>query len=682
MNFYRTRKWIVALLALVLVVAMAGCKGESSPTAPSGTGGTTGTTGTTSTTGTVTPPVGASLTLTVSNSTPLVSSSAVITATVTSGGTAVPNGTAVEYQTDFGTFVQGASADVQKIIKTTTNGVATATIFSSAAGAAAITATVNNVTKATTVTFVTVPIITQPPPKTPTITSVTPSVGSPNGGQTVTITGTNFRTPLKLLYDTGTGASPIELPIIASTQTDTVIQFITPKVNLGAGQQLKINLTVITQQGTSSEQKVTAAAAFTFQADVLTPAPTTVSPASGPIDGGTRVTIFGSGFQAPVQVFFGASEAQVIKTVFDQIVVITPTARAAGVTTGTVDIRIINVTSATTATLTAGFAYAEKMSITAVGPTQGPVDGGTRVTIDGSGFDTAGVAVVIGGIAAQPVFVSGTKIIAITGAPVVTSCANVVGPTQVVNINNGDSATGVPFTFLLPKPAITNITPPTVVIGANVNVTVLGAFGTPRILIGGQSVPISNTVVNNDGTTTFTVVVPSNLTLLTVSCPGAPGATAPIPTSFDVAYTSVTTTCTDTVTKGLLVNPLNVGIFTLVPPSFGSFQATITPAQAGPPPVPASVKPSASQTVTIVDTGAGPVVITGSSTTDVTAGGCSHFAITLPTAQTLNQCDTAPILAQYNGQTSSAVDQCKITINYTINSVPNSKSLTLTGISQ
>src|SRR5713226_4555900 len=382
MNFYRTRKWIVALLALMLVVAMAGCKGESSPTAPIVTPGS-GVTGSTGSTGTVTPPVGATLTLAASLTTPLVDSSSVITATVSSGGTAVPNGTAVEFQTDFGSFVQGASPAVTSIIKTTTNGVATATLSSSTAGVAVVSATVNNVTKAITITFVARTVVTPPVTKVLTITGVTPTIGSPNGGQILTITGTNFLTPIRVLFDTGTGATPADLQIVSVT--DTVIQVITPKVNIAAGQQLKINITVISQQGTSSEQRATLAGAFTFHIDVLTPTPTTASPASGSIDGGTRVTIFGSGFQAPVQVFFGASEAQVIKTTFDQIVVISPPARNAGVITGPVNIRIINVTSAKTSTLTAGFAYADKMTITAVGPTQGPLAGGTRVTIDGSG---------------------------------------------------------------------------------------------------------------------------------------------------------------------------------------------------------------------------------------------------------------------------------------------------------
>ena len=664
MNFYRTRRWIVALLALVLVVAMAGCKSES-PTAPSssggGAGGVSGSTGSTGSTGTVTPPVGATVTLTLSNATPVVDSSSTITATVSSGGTAVPNGTAVEYQTDFGSFVQGASPAVTQIIKTTTNGAATAQIFSSDSGVATITATVNNVTKAIKVTFVPQNIVNPPASTAPTITGVVPSVGSPAGGQQVTITGTNLRAPVKVLFDLANGTAPIEVPV--ASQNESAITVTTPKINIAAGQQQKVNITVITLQGSANEQRVSTVGAFTYQSDVLTPAPTTASPASGPIDGGTRVTIFGSGFQAPlVQVFFGAAEAQIIKTTFDQIVVISPPARNAGVTTGPVNIRIINITSAKEATLTAGFRYAEKIAITAVGPTQGPMSGGTRVTIQGSGFDTAGIVVVIGGIAAQPVFVSGTQLIAITGAPAPAGCSNIVGPTTVVNINNGESADGVPFTFLIAKPVIVNVTSP-IVLGGNAQITVVNATGISRITIGGLGVPITNTVVNPDGSTTFTVVVPLSLPLTTVTC-GA-GGLAPQGTAFDVVYTSLLNTCTDTLTKGLFVTPPATPVLTLVPGGFAPFSAVITPANpaAVPPILLPTVAASAPQTIQIVNIGNAPLNINAIST----SGSCANFSVgpLIPPGPTvtLNQCESLPIIARYNGQTTAATDQCTISVS-------------------
>jgi hypothetical protein len=669
MNHFRTNRWILVLLALLLAVAMAGCKGESSPTAPPITSG--GGSGGSGSGGTTTPPSGATVTLTVSNATPVVDSSATITATVSLNNTAVANGTAVEFQTDLGTFQSGA--DVKSIIRTTTNGVTSVTLTSSAIGVATITATVNNVTKATKVEFLAKTVPPTQPSTAPTITGVTPAIGSPVSQQIVTITGTNFRAPLRVLFDPGTGAAPIEVPIVSFT--DSTIQVITPKINITTDQQAKYSVTVITQQGTTTEQRVSLANAFTFQNDVLTPAPTTTSPASGPIDGGTRVTIFGTGFQFPVQVFFGNSEAQVISINYDKLIVISPEARKAGVTTGTVDIRIINVNSAKTATLSAGFRYADKISISAAGPTEGLYTGGTRVTIDGSGFDDP-VAVVIGGVAANVIRVAATQIIAVTNPVQITNCSEPSQAIQVVNINNGESATGPIFIYRVPKPSITSVTP--AALGGSTQITVFNAAGTPRFVIGGVGATVTGSVTNSNGTTTYTVLVPTTLKLDVASCAAAPGASAPQPTAFDVIYTSLDTGCTDTSPKGLTASPPNTPVLTLAPAAFAPFSATITPATAGPPAVPATVKPSAPQTVNITNTGAGTLTV-NSITVPVTAA-CGRFNVSPNGAvgAVLSQCDAQPVIVTYSGQTAPVADQCTITINTTA----GTRNLTLVGTSQ
>src|SRR5713101_4530900 len=158
----RQRKLIFPVLALLLI--LAGCKAES-PTAPPLTpGGTTPGGG-------VTPPTNATITLTVSNANPLVNSNVVITATVTQNNQPVPNGTAVQFITSLGTFTDTGGTQT---VRTTTNGVATATLTSASAGTALVTATVNNVSKQVTVTFSTQPVMPPPPSTTPTITSITP----------------------------------------------------------------------------------------------------------------------------------------------------------------------------------------------------------------------------------------------------------------------------------------------------------------------------------------------------------------------------------------------------------------------------------------------------------------------------------------------------------------------------
>src|SRR5438105_6389796 len=178
----RTRNYLLASVAVLAL--FAGCKGETptSPNTPSP--GNPG--------GNVTPPTGATITLAVSNATPQVDSSSVVTATVTQNNQPVPNGTAVEFTTNLGSFTE---ANAQTMIRTTTNGVATATLTSSTAGPATVTATVNNVSKTTTVTFSLKPVVTPPIDLSPVITGITPTVGRPQGGEVLTINGKNFSAP-------------------------------------------------------------------------------------------------------------------------------------------------------------------------------------------------------------------------------------------------------------------------------------------------------------------------------------------------------------------------------------------------------------------------------------------------------------------------------------------------------
>src|SRR5437588_11241808 len=127
----RQRKWLFALLAILAL--FAGCKSES-PTSPGTNPPPTG--------GGTPPPSGAVVTLTVSNANPLVGSTSTITATVTQNNVAVPNGTAVEFDTTLGVF---SDTNANKTIRTTTNGVATAILTSATAGTATATAVVNRV---------------------------------------------------------------------------------------------------------------------------------------------------------------------------------------------------------------------------------------------------------------------------------------------------------------------------------------------------------------------------------------------------------------------------------------------------------------------------------------------------------------------------------------------------------
>jgi predicted component of type VI protein secretion system len=674
------------LLALIALTALfAGCKGES-PTAPPPITGTNGN-GSGSNGGTP-PPTGAVITLTVSTPSPFTASISTITATVTLNNAPVPNGTAVEFATtNLNASFTDTADNPTTLIRTTTNGVAKATVTSSVAGPVLVTVTVNNVTKSVTLNFQDPIIPDKPLPTNPTIASISPTTGLPTGNQTLIITGMNFRTPVRVLFDPANGQAPKEG--FVTNVTPTQITVTTPAFDLGVAQQLIANITVIVEAGTPTEQRVTKSAAFTITAPVLTPVIRSLNPTSGPIDGGTSVTIIGDAFEAPVQVFFGSAQASVTNVQFHTIQLISPTARdtnpnGSGSVTGPVEVRVLNVNSGKSATAAAAFRYVNKAQITAITPDQGPFTGGTKVLIDGTGFNEP-VTVYLDGIAASVIKVTPTEITAISNGIALTGCADSTGPVIVTNVDNGDSATSpTPWIYRVFKPAIVSVSIAAVSPGGSATVRVANAVGIPRILIGGIAASIGGQVDNGDGTTTFTVQVPSTLTLTSQAC--AAGANAQQPTAFDVTYTSLTTGCTDTLTKGLTVSPPQTPILTLSPAAFGPFSATITPASAGPPPVPISVAPSATQTVTIVNTGA-PVSLTvpALTITGITVpatAACGRFTVVplIPPSPSvsLNQCETQPINVQYNGTTtSSTVDQCTITI--TTNA--GTRTLQLTGSS-
>lgn len=664
MNSLRGRKsWIVFLAVLLLFAA---CKGESPTTPPPGSGVPPGGSP---------PPTGVNVVLTVTNANPLVDSTVTVTATVTNNGQPVPNGTAVEFSSSAGVLNGGGTST----IKTTTNGVATVTLTSGTTGLVRVTATVNNVTRQTDVNFVSSPVIPPPPNTAPTITSVTPSVGRPQGGELIHITGTNFNGKVRVLFNTG-GATAVEGSV--QSVTSTTIDVITPPVNLSVSQQLVADIIVLTNAGTAAEQRVEASDAFTYRSQVLTPVISTVTPNSGPVTGGTRVTIFGEGFQEPVQVLFNTAEAKVLNVFYDRINVETPVARdtnpdGSGTVTGPVTVLVRNINSQTETTMASAFLYKAAMQITAVGPTEGPVSGGTLVEIQGIGF-VGPVAVVIGGVAAQPISVTGTKVVAKTSPVNLTGCADVTGEISVTNIVNGDTATATPsFIYRVVKPIISGISG-SAVPGGSINVTVLNALGFPRLSLGGTNLLITASSVNPDGTTTYTATVPTTIALTTQACPAVSGASRQVATPFSVTYTSVTTGCTDTLANAATIAPpANTPILTLVPGAFGPFSATISPGDpVGPPIVPPSVAPSAPQTVTLTNTGSSALTV---NSVTPSGPGCAAFDITSPpTPSTVQPCDPFPITVVYNGTVAPQTHQCTLTIATDV----GSRALTLSGRSQ
>jgi hypothetical protein len=160
--------------------------------------------------------------------------------------------------------------------------------------------------------------------------------------------------------------------------------------------------------GTSA---ATAADQFTY---VAVPTVSSVSPNSGPLAGGTSVTITGTGFTNASTVAFGASSAsQVTFNSANKLTAISPAGSA-----GTVDVTVTTPVGGTSATGSAGdkFTYTSGPTVTSVSPSSGPAAGGTTVTITGTGF-TNGSTVKFGATSAGSVtFNSATQLTATSPA--------------------------------------------------------------------------------------------------------------------------------------------------------------------------------------------------------------------------------------------------------------------------
>jgi hypothetical protein len=634
-------------LALVALLALAGCKGES-PTAPPPI---TGTTGTGSGSGATQPPVGASITLVATSSSPFTGSTSTITATVTLNNAPVPNGTAVEFATtSLNANFTDTTDNPTTLIRTTTAGVAKATVTASSAGPVIVTATVNNVTKSITLNFQDPVIPNTPPSNAPTISSISPTFGLPTGNQTIIITGTNFRVPVRVLIDPGSASGLAPKEAFVSNVTPTQITATTPAFDLGVSQQLIAGVTVIVEAGTPTEQRVTKAAAFTYTAPVLTPVFRALSPTSGPIDGGTRIAIIGDAFEAPIQVFFGSAQAPVINVTFHEIDVLSPTARetnpnGSGTVTGPVDLRILNVNSGKSVTAPAAFRYTNKMQITSVSPTFGSALGGTNILIDGIGF-TDGAVVDVGDFRASVIKVTGTEVTART-SPIPSPCSGTSRlAVTVTNIDNGDSATSpAVFSYVGVPALITSVTPSSAQnpsIGSTLALTVnvlnpgVGLLGTANVAFTVNGLPTMTTpqtITSGTGTQPFSVVI-QPVTLPTVACTigGFPG-TQLGPVSLPIVFTNTTTGCTATAANAITLTPDPTANPCLRPPTGSTTPSGAT--CAIPPNATVAAGPTHQTTTTITVNNApnaSPLNVTG-----VTIGGAdaAEFFVSPPTASNI-----------------------------------------------
>ena len=218
----------------------------------------------------------------------------------------------------------------------------------------------------------------------PSVTSVSPNSGPVDGGTGVTIRGSNFVDGATVTF----GGIPATDVYVWDDNTGIFCD--TPPHSSGL-----VDVAVTNPFGGSS----TLSSGYTYVDGP--PSVTSFSPNSGPVDGGTGVTIRGANFVDGATVTFGGIPATDVYVWDDNTGIFCDTPPHSS---GLVDVAVTNP-SGGSSTLSSGYTYVDgPPSVTSVSPNSGPVDGGTGVTIRGSNF-VDGATVTFGGIPATDVYV-------------------------------------------------------------------------------------------------------------------------------------------------------------------------------------------------------------------------------------------------------------------------------------
>lgn len=498
------------------------------------------------------------------------SATVTIRATRTDTGAPAPNLTKLSLSTSLGSF--GAVGGPQQLEAEFVNGQVQVAFFGSGTvGTATIRAQVTGTGISTSsVGFGTVRIVEGEVP-TFFLSSVEPNVGGPLGGERVTIRGGGFDGPIRVLFG--------GIPAVVRSSTETEIRVDSPALvtslndcgtdPTACNQTVSISVTInLNEEGQASD---TLANAYSYSngggGQILQPIIFSLTPSSGPPEGGTEVVINGDGFQAPVKVEFGLGtqdlpyqEANLLSVSQTRIVVRTPRVPATDVDDldRLVNVRVTNLDSGRQALATQAFRYGLKVLITSIAPSEGPPSGGQLVTIFGQGFDEP-VAVSLAGVGQQVLSVSGSEIVVRTVPVEISGCGEVSGESRVTNIETGDTATGPDYLYRAPRPIVTGASPSSGPQAGNTQVTISGLnFTSPAVvefIVGGEVFSASVTSVGSNAIVVRTPGVPNSV-MKTEDCDaaGTPGKRY-IATAAAIRVRNPVTGCFDEFEGAFLYNP-------------------------------------------------------------------------------------------------------------------------------
>lgn len=271
------------------------------------------------------------------------------------------------------------------------------------------------------------------------------------------------------------------------------------------------------------------------------PTITSLTPTTGPSTGGTTVVLHVSHFtwSYRVTVTFGGTSATTVRlTTFNTTITVKTPAHAGGAVAVTVTVP--HFYGPQTATKSAAFTFGG--SILSVTPVKGPTTGGTPVTIRTSNLTLAGttVNVTFGGKPAGTVRVTSTnsRVTAVTPAHPAGAVTVKVTVTKSSGSKSATKRTG--FTYVVPAPTVTKVTPATGITTGGTTVTITGTHLTGATAVRfGTSSATKFTLLNS---TTISAVIPSHAAGTVSVSVSTAGGTATDSTSFTYVYPAPTIT--------------------------------------------------------------------------------------------------------------------------------------------
>lgn len=402
------------------------------------------------------------------------------------------------------------------------------------------------------------------------LTAITPNLGTQEGGTPVTIAGGGFVAPVRVTFNNvvATDARVLSPGVIAAT---------TPRspTPVEAGTTLTVNVAVTNALNQSTPTTDTLVGGFTYingpEVPQDRPVIFSVVPAGGRNSGGETVSILGTGFVAPVQVFFGfqtasgfdGAQATVVSTSATEIQVRTPAASGIGADLfdQLVDVQVLNQGTGFSTISHSAFRYGDDLFITNVSPRSIPAATGGRVVITGRGFSRP-TEVKLAGVA-QPndrVTVESETRIVVEAPPITTTgCSGPTGPVTVTNLRTGQTAaSGSTFSYTVDGSFLRSIAPTSGPQGGGTAVTINGTFPASlsrvRVEFGGVASPsVSGTASQLTATTpAFTGDFP------TVACDDNNDGTSGTryqSKAVDVKVTDQSTGCADTLLSAFSYTP-------------------------------------------------------------------------------------------------------------------------------